>query len=151
MADMSREEILELAERFDASNEIYFTSPECRAIARALRFREAALRLLADGEKGEPALFGTINNEAGFGEIVIRDEAFIVQEMGYGFALIRAMTEPRPVIGIRYPLNAPPARSYADGVEDLTRPIIGIERRTAPEVFDIMADRIRRALAPKEG
>lgn len=28
---------------------------------------------------------------------------------------------------------------------DLTRPIIGIENRTAEEVFDIMADRIRYA------
>lgn len=30
-------------------------------------------------------------------------------------------------------------------VEDLTRPIIGIENRTAQEVFDIMSDRIRGA------
>jgi hypothetical protein len=29
---------------------------------------------------------------------------------------------------------------------DLTRPIVGIEHRTAQEVFDIMADRIRSAL-----
>lgn len=29
---------------------------------------------------------------------------------------------------------------------ELTRPIIGIENRTAQEVFDIMADRVRRAL-----
>lgn len=28
---------------------------------------------------------------------------------------------------------------------DLTRPIVGIENRTAAEVFDIMCDRIRRA------
>lgn len=32
-------------------------------------------------------------------------------------------------------------------VEDLTRPIIGIENRTAREAFDIMADRIRTRLA----
>lgn len=30
-------------------------------------------------------------------------------------------------------------------VDELTRPIIGIEHRTAQEVFDIMSDRIRRA------
>lgn len=34
-----------------------------------------------------------------------------------------------------------------DVVERLTRPIIGIENRTADEVFDIMADRIRAALS----
>lgn len=35
---------------------------------------------------------------------------------------------------------------------DLTRPIIGIENRTAQEVFDIMCDRIRHApLLPREG
>lgn len=32
-------------------------------------------------------------------------------------------------------------------VDDLTRPIIGIENRTAQEAFDIMADRIRSRLA----
>lgn len=32
-------------------------------------------------------------------------------------------------------------------VERLTRPIVGIEHRTAQEVFDIMADRIRLAIA----
>lgn len=31
-------------------------------------------------------------------------------------------------------------------VSDLTRPIIGIQNRTAQETFDIMADRIRAAL-----
>ncbi|MGB3833752.1 MAG: hypothetical protein WA975_18025 [Mesorhizobium sp.] len=31
---------------------------------------------------------------------------------------------------------------------DLTRPIIGIENRTAQEVFDIMCDRFRRAPLP---
>ena len=34
-----------------------------------------------------------------------------------------------------------------DALRDLTRPIIGIENRTAQEAFDIMADRIRAALA----
>ncbi len=34
-------------------------------------------------------------------------------------------------------------------VDELTRPIVGIENRTAQEVFDIMAARIRRsALSP---
>ena len=33
---------------------------------------------------------------------------------------------------------------------NLTRPIIGIENRTAQEAFDIMCDRIRSALAPPE-
>src|SRR5690348_11867738 len=33
-------------------------------------------------------------------------------------------------------------------VEALTRPIIGIENRTAQEAFDIMADRIKRAHLP---
>jgi hypothetical protein len=32
-------------------------------------------------------------------------------------------------------------------IERLTRPIIGIENRTAQEAFDIMADRIRGALS----
>lgn len=32
-------------------------------------------------------------------------------------------------------------------LDDLTRPIIGIENRTAQEAFDIMADRIRGAFA----
>jgi hypothetical protein len=35
-----------------------------------------------------------------------------------------------------------------DRVADLTRPIIGIENRTAQEAFDIMSDRIRHALLP---
>ena len=34
---------------------------------------------------------------------------------------------------------------------DLTRPIIGIENRTAQEVFDIMCDRIRRSASPSIG
>lgn len=35
---------------------------------------------------------------------------------------------------------------------DLTRPIIGIENRTAQEVFDIMSDRIRAHIsAPPDG
>lgn len=37
---------------------------------------------------------------------------------------------------------------------ELTRPIIGIENRSAQEVFDIMCDRIRQALAlrtPSDG
>lgn len=34
-------------------------------------------------------------------------------------------------------------------IDELTRPIVGIENRTAQEVFDIMAARIRRsALSP---
>jgi len=33
--------------------------------------------------------------------------------------------------------------------EKLTRPIIGIENRTAQEVFDMMCDRIRRTPAPE--
>lgn len=33
---------------------------------------------------------------------------------------------------------------------ELTRPIIGIENRTAREVFDIMVDRIRRLEAPAD-
>lgn len=36
-----------------------------------------------------------------------------------------------------------------DSPDRLTRPIVGIKNRTAQEVFDIMADRIRRALAPR--
>lgn len=36
--------------------------------------------------------------------------------------------------------------SAREGLSDLTRPIIGIENRTAQEAFDIMADRIRSAL-----
>lgn len=34
--------------------------------------------------------------------------------------------------------------------EDLTRPIIGIENRTAQEVFDIMCDRFRRSAVSAE-
>lgn len=33
-------------------------------------------------------------------------------------------------------------------MSDLTRPIIGIENRTAQEVFDIMCDRFRRVPSP---
>ena len=35
-------------------------------------------------------------------------------------------------------------------MNDATRPIIGIENRTAQEVFDIMRDRLRTALATAE-
>lgn len=35
-------------------------------------------------------------------------------------------------------------------MSDHTRPIIGIENRTAQEVFDIMCDRLRTALATAE-
>ena len=35
-------------------------------------------------------------------------------------------------------------------MSDLTRPIIGIERRSAPEVFDIMCDRFRASQAEIE-
>jgi hypothetical protein len=48
------------------------------------------------------------------------------------------------------PLYAQPVEKQRDkgvDVERLTRPIIGIDNRSALEVFDIMADRIRAALA----
>ncbi|WP_421580871.1 hypothetical protein [Shinella sp. M31] len=51
-------------------------------------------------------------------------------------------------------LYAHPPRSLSNeglNVEDLTRPIIGIKNRTAHEVFDIMADRIRLALSTRKG
>lgn len=38
------------------------------------------------------------------------------------------------------------ATADIDPVENLTRPIVGIENRTAVEVFDIMCDRIARAM-----
>ncbi|CAH0339601.1 hypothetical protein [Rhizobium sp. CECT 9324] len=38
--------------------------------------------------------------------------------------------------------------SEQSGNNDITRPIVGIENRTAQEVFDIMVDRIRRTPAP---
>jgi hypothetical protein len=47
------------------------------------------------------------------------------------------------------PLYAQPVDEQGDkgvDVERLTRPIIGIDNRSALEVFDIMADRIRAAL-----
>ena len=45
-----------------------------------------------------------------------------------------------------------PSETVADVHQrDLTRPIIGIENRTAQEVFDIMSDRIRAALRALKG
>ena len=46
-----------------------------------------------------------------------------------------------------YPTSPPLSREGEDSaeVERLTRPIVGIEHRTAQEAFDIMADRIRLA------
>lgn len=38
-----------------------------------------------------------------------------------------------------------------NGIDELTRPIIGIENRTAQEVFDIMSDRFRRLSASGAG
>lgn len=103
MADMSREErdeILALAERFDASNEIDFTAPECRTVARSLRFLEAALRLLA-GEKGEPAAW----------------------RYRYNGKWYTCDTKEFACRGLdATPLYlAPPARSYAEGVEDAAK------------------------------
>lgn len=48
---------------------------------------------------------------------------------------------------IEYLYTRPPHREGEDSaeVERLTRPIVGIKHRTAQEVFDIMADRIRLA------
>jgi len=43
------------------------------------------------------------------------------------------------------------AASPAPSMVGLTRPIVGIENRTAQEVFDIMSDRIRLALLAREG
>lgn len=45
------------------------------------------------------------------------------------------------------PTNSP-ARPDSPSRPDATRPIIGIENRTAQEVFDMMCDRIRYAKVP---
>ena len=47
--------------------------------------------------------------------------------------------------------SVPMTNDQSKSVADLTRPIIGIENRTAQEVFDIMADRIRLSRTPSHG
>jgi HAMP domain-containing protein len=54
------------------------------------------------------------------------------------FAVCRARDAQQALIG-----------EMAEGMEGMKRPIIGIENRTAREVFDIMVDRIPRALILK--
>ena len=68
---------------------------------------------------------------------------------GFTMAAFKAVDVP---IGTKLYAH-PPHREGEDSaeVERLTRPIVGIEHRTAQEVFDIMADRIRIALSTRKG
>lgn len=69
------------------------------------------------------------------------------QDLGDGLtrAIWAAMLAAAPAL--HSPVGQHPATERADGkVADLTRPIVGIENRTAQKALEIMCDRIRRAL-----
>jgi hypothetical protein len=75
----------------------------------------------------------------------VLDEELV--RMGVSMPSVRWPHHPAPECDCPTCVSAVPWPAARPSAQELTRPIVGVENRTGQEVFEIMADRIRMALA----